>query len=232
MNTIIEQIKDHLQNFERHQLPKVFSRYRSASIGGHEALLNPESYISKQLGKLSNSELNNLLSELCKNDNENLSTESNVASQLRMEIKNFGSDYPDGKVAFIMMKFENTAAHRAIVDEIKRVCKKHGICARRADDKQYHEDLFPNIRVYMHGCDFGIAVFERISADDYNPNVSLEVGYMLGLDKKVCLLKDKTLRELNTDLVGKLYKPFDTRDVKNTLEQVLEKWLEDKGPNV
>lgn len=62
-----------------------------------------------------------------------------------------------------------------------------------------------------------------------NPNVSLEVGYMQGLRKPVCLLKDKTQKTLNTDLVGRLYKEFDPQDPKATIRPVLSKWLQDKN---
>ena len=116
-----------------------------------------------------------------------------------------------------------------MVDYIKKTLAKHGIKGLRADDKEYMDDLFPNIKTYMHGCDFGIAVFDRITEDDFNPNVSLEVGYMLGMGKNVLLLKDKTLKYLQTDLTGKLYKPFDTTDIENTMPQQIEKWLADKG---
>lgn len=81
----------------------------------------------------------------------------------------------------------------------------------------------------MHACDFGVAVFDRITEDDFNPNVSLEVGYMLGMGKNVLLLKDKTLKSLQTDLTGKLYKPFDTTDIEGTLKPEVDKWLVDKG---
>jgi predicted nucleotide-binding protein len=81
----------------------------------------------------------------------------------------------------------------------------------------------------MHCCDFGIGVFERILEDNFNPNVSIEVGYMMGLRKKVCLLKDQTLNNLPTDLMGKLYKPFDPQNIEKTLPDQLEKWMQDKG---
>ena len=48
------------------------------------------------------------------------------------------------------------------------------------------------------------------------------------LEKQVCLLKDKTLKNLHSDLVGKLYKSFDPNDVLGTIEAELEKWLKDK----
>ena len=73
----------------------------------------------------------------------------------------------------------------------KKTLAKHNITALRADDKQYMDDLFPNVRVYLHGSDFGIAIFDRIIQDDFNPNVSLEVGYMLGMGKNILLLKIK-----------------------------------------
>jgi hypothetical protein len=104
-----------------------------------------------------------------------------------------------------------------------------GITAVRADDKHYHDDLWPNVLTYIHGCGFGIAVFERLEQDEFNPNVSLEVGYLYGLGKPVCLLKDKTLKTLHTDLVGKLYRPFDPQNPKTTIPTELSKWLADKG---
>ena len=96
-------------------------------------------------------------------------------------------------------------------------------------DKEYHDDLFSNIITYIYGCEFGIAVFERLESNNFNPNVSLEVGFLLGLKKKVCFLKDKTINVLHTDLVGKLYRPFDPQDPENTIKEQLLKWLEDKN---
>ncbi|MGZ0263062.1 hypothetical protein ACTM6Z_26805, partial [Citrobacter freundii] len=116
-----------------------------------------------------------------------------------------------------------------LVDAIKKELSKHNIIALRADDKEYMDDLFSNIKTYMYGCDFGIAIFERITEDNFNPNVSLEVGYMMGMGKQVLLLKDKTLSSLHTDLAGKLYKPFDVFDIESSLSTHIGKWLSDKG---
>jgi nucleoside 2-deoxyribosyltransferase len=99
----------------------------------------------------------------------------------------------------------------------------------RADDKEYHDDLFANIQTYIHGCGFGIAVIERIEKDEFNPNVALEIGYMLALKKPVCILKDKTVPVLQADLIGRLYKQFDPQDVSKTIPDQLTKWLLDKG---
>jgi len=153
-----------------------------------------------------------------------------VPVAIQESLQKFRVDYPDPKkICFIMMRFGETTAHEAIETAIKNVLKKYGFTGLLARDKEYHEDLYPNIQTYMHGCGFGIAVFERIESNDFNPNVSLEVGYLLGLKKLVLLLKDKTLNALQTDLVGKLYRPFDPLHPEETIAGQIEQWLEDKG---
>lgn len=142
----------------------------------------------------------------------------------------FRSDFPDNtRIAFIMMQFGSSSAHDRILGGIRSALDPHGMVALRADDKQYHDDLYFNILTYVHGCRFGIAVFERIEEDSFNPNVSLEVGYMMGLGKSVCFLKDKTLRTVHTDLVGKLYRSFDPQNPEGTIPAVLLAWMDEKG---
>jgi nucleoside 2-deoxyribosyltransferase len=145
-------------------------------------------------------------------------------------IAKFRADHPPGKkTAFVMMSFAVTDAHKAVNEAVRIVLARHAIEALRADSKEYSDDTFANIRTYMHCCDFGIAIFERILQDDFNPNVSLETGYMLGLAKPVCLLKDGTLKSLPSDLVGKLYKKYDPQKIAATVEPELLKWLKDHG---
>jgi len=149
--------------------------------------------------------------------------------EIKESLERFKRDYPDPtKVAFIMMQFGKTDSHEKIVKAIRNVLNSHGIEGVRADDREYHDDLFPNVTTYMYGCGMGIAVFERIEEDEFNPNVSLEVGYMFALQKPVCLLKDKTLKTLHADLVGKLYKAFDPQDPINSIPIEISKWLKDK----
>ena len=128
-----------------------------------------------------------------------------------------------------MMRFGKTSAHSRIEKSIKKSLSKHGLDGLLARDREFHDDLFPNILTYMHGCAFGIAVFERVVTDEFNPNVALEVGYMMGLRKQVLLLKDQTLRSLHTDLVGKLYREFDPQDPETSIPGKIDSWLTDKG---
>ena len=80
----------------------------------------------------------------------------------------------------------------------------------------------------MHGCDFGVAIFDRVKTEYFNPNVSLEIGYMMAMGKDVLLLKDSTLSSLQTDLVGKLYHEYDFQNPVETLPIVLNQWIKDK----
>ena len=150
--------------------------------------------------------------------------------ELRPFLERFWDEHREPqKCGFLMMRFDNTRLHPAIVEAIRTCCAKFGIEVFRADDRTYSDDLLSNIRAYMHGCGFGIAVYERLVADDFNPNVSLEVGYMMALGKPVLFLKDRTLRFLHTDLVGRLYETFDAQSPHETIPPVLEKWLKDKS---
>jgi hypothetical protein len=150
--------------------------------------------------------------------------------EITESIGRFRKDHPDPKhVGFVMMRFASTGAHKSIIEAIRQTLDPLGFSAVRADDKQYHDDLFPNILTYIYGCAFGVAVFERLESDDFNPNVSLEVGYLLALRKPVCLLKDKTLKTLPTDLVGKLYRQFDPQNPGPDIATNLNAWMQDKG---
>jgi hypothetical protein len=154
---------------------------------------------------------------------------SDIPVEITESLKRFRAKHPDpAKVAFLMMRFGKTKTHENIVAGIRTALEPFGIAAVRADDNQYHDDLFPNVLTYIHGCGFGIAVFERIESEEFNPNVALEVGYMLALKKNVCLLKDRTLKTLQADLVGKLYRVFDPADPGGTIPNELSPWLTDK----
>jgi hypothetical protein len=154
---------------------------------------------------------------------------ADTPSEIHRSMEAFYADYPQNdSTAFIMMRFGTTAAHQKITQAIQTCLRRFNVIALRADDKEYHSDLFYNILTYIHGCKFGIAVFERIEGDEFNPNVSLEVGYMLALAKPVCLMKDKTLKTMPVDLMGKMYRSFDPQNPIKSIPPVLLKWCQDQ----
>ena len=150
--------------------------------------------------------------------------------ELRDSLERFRADYPNShRVSFVMMRFGKTHAHQKITAAIEKALDSAGMVSLRADAKLYHDDLLSNVLTYVHGCGSGIAVFERLEEQTFNPNVSLEVGYMLALKKPICLLKDKTLKTLHTDLIGRVYKEFDPQAPDTTIPPQLTAWLKDKG---
>ena len=154
----------------------------------------------------------------------------NYPPDLKPFLKHFHKDHPDpSKCAFVMMKFEDTALQRAIFEAVKSICFNYGISVLRADGKEYSNQLLANVRTYMHGCGFGIAIFDRINSEFFNPNVSFEVGYLMAMNRDVLILKDKTLNSLHTDLMHTLYKPFDTQNLKKSLDPIIKKWLQEKS---
>lgn len=98
--------------------------------------------------------------------------------------------------------------------------------AVRASDRDYTTSLWTNVEVYLTGCKYGIAVFEDIDVRDFNPNVALELGYMMGRGKRTLLLKEQRLRTLPADVVDRLYKPFDSYHIPTTVAAEVERWID------
>lgn len=145
---------------------------------------------------------------------------------LENDLRKFLEDHPEpSRNVFIMMRFIDTPQmkqiHRAIVVGLE----EHGMNALRADDRDYTGDLWSNIEVYLTGCQYGIAVFEDIEQRDYNPNVSLELGYLMGRGKRTLLLKEKRLPKVPTDVVHRLYKEFDGYDIENSIKREVGQWI-------
>jgi hypothetical protein len=150
--------------------------------------------------------------------------------EIAMSLDRLRAKYPDPKkVGFLVMRFTAAKPFERIVEVIKQTAAEHGLDIVRADENQFHDDLWGNVRTYLHGCGFGIAVYERIETEEPNANVGLEVGYLMAMNKPVLLLKDKTVETLQVDLAGKLYKPFDPHDPEGTIPDQLTKWLKDYG---
>lgn len=81
----------------------------------------------------------------------------------------------------------------------------------------------------MLGCSCGIAVFDHVDEPTTNPNVALEVGFMLARGKRVLILKDRHMPTLPSDLIGRLYKPFDSTNVGSTVSGQIRSWAKDMG---
>lgn len=148
-------------------------------------------------------------------------------THLEPGLRSFLGDHPEpARNVFIMMRFLETDQMRAIHQAIVRSLATHGFHGVRADDRDYTGELWSNVEVCMVGCHYGIAVFEDIERRDFNPNVSLELGYMLGRQRRCLLLKERRLPDLPTDVVHRLYKPFDAFEIEATISAQVNRWLE------
>jgi len=148
---------------------------------------------------------------------------------LQSALDGFARDHPDfDKNVFIAMRFRSGKQFSDIHKAIKTGLAKYGLIGLRADDKAYPTDgdLWSNICVYLVGCKYGVCVFEEIDEREFNPNVPLEYGFMRALNRQVLLLKDQRMPKLPTDMTGKIFRPFDSYSITETIQQQISEWAE------
>lgn len=148
-------------------------------------------------------------------------------SHLEPSLRQFLDNHPNpDRNVFVMMRFIKTEQMDQIHDAIKGTCELYGFHAVRADDRDYTGELWSNIEVYITCCNYGVAVFEDIEQRDFNPNVSLELGYMLGRRKRVLILKEQRLPDLPADVIHRLYKPFNMFAISDSISREVTRWVE------
>ncbi|WP_164704484.1 TIR domain-containing protein [Blastococcus litoris] len=146
---------------------------------------------------------------------------------LEPQLRQFLEDHPDPeRNVFVMMRFLQSAQLDEAHTAVKETLAARGFHAVRADDRDYTGELWSNIEVYLTGCKYGVAIFEDIEQREHNPNVALELGYMLGRRKRCLILKEKRLPTLPSDVMHRLYKPFDMFDVKASVTREVGRWID------
>ena len=159
--------------------------------------------------------------------------ESIYPDTLKDEIIARKNEYGDRKTAFIMSAFR----HKEYIDIVKDILEKHGIIPLITDGPvtEFDDKVWDNIVIHMNVCDFGISIYADDSLDNnkdskerdkMNPNVSIETGYLLGLQKKVLFLKHDNLPKLPSDFGGEHYKSFHDY---TSLKTCLDNWLLKRG---
>src|SRR5712692_3500619 len=146
---------------------------------------------------------------------------------LRPYLELFAMEHPIYKHnVFLMMSFKRERPlpqiHRTIADSVEEA----GLECIRADGKPYKDDLLDNVYIHMLGCKYGIVAYEDLVERELNPNITLEVGFMLALGKKILFLKERRLQTMPADIIGRLYSPFDGLNVKS-IKAPIQKWLSD-----
>jgi hypothetical protein len=148
-----------------------------------------------------------------------------IATSLSGGIKAALKDVPFDRSVFVMMRYRESEHFLQIEEAIITTLKAFGLQARLAKDKAYSDDLWDNVRIYMHASKYGLAVFEEIDERHFNPNVAMEVGYMYALGRRILLLKDKRMPAMPTDILGQIYKPFDSYKIAQTIKDQIKDWV-------
>lgn len=145
----------------------------------------------------------------------------------------FFRDHPNyEKNVFLMTRFDSASPVLVQLDvELRRVLRSFGLDPVRADDKMFIPDrtLWHNVCVYMLCCGKGIAILEDRAADEFNPNVALEYGFMRALNRPTLLLADVGFRNLRADVIGTLRESFDLFDIRGTVEPAVSRWTASLG---
>ena len=138
----------------------------------------------------------------------------------------FGEPKPINTNVFVMMRYkENEGVHIIIEEMVRKALKNKGLKPQLAKDHTFTSQLWSNVKVYMDNCRYGVAIFEDIDKNDYNPNISIELGYMFGKRKKCLILKEKTIPTLPTDIMGHIYRNFDITHIRETMTEEIDHWV-------
>jgi hypothetical protein len=128
------------------------------------------------------------------------------------------------KNVFVIMAYDPKTDE--LRESIKEVCDSHGLNARFADKQHFAEEVWENVAAYAITSRYALALFHQTLKDnkkvDHNPNVAFEVGLMIAWGRPCCLIKDKGLKSLHSDLVGWTYRECDFGDphaVKAEIDQ-------------
>lgn len=156
-------------------------------------------------------------------------------------MQNTKSPYPSedsSKNCFVMMRYRHGEKFREIEKIIRETFKRHGISAGFAKDKNQNPLLWSNVCTFMDHARFGIAVFDGI--DCYkegepraNPNVCLELGYMLAKGADCLLLCDTANQsgqqvKLFTDLAGHIVVPFNSEQLGKSFQDKISTWIQQR----
>lgn len=115
---------------------------------------------------------------------------------------------------------------QGVIDTIKAALAAHGLTLHLASDAIVEDTLFANVAAYMWACQYGFALFEDRIGLGLNYNLVIEVGAMIMAGRQTALLRDTTIPNMPTDLVGHIYKPVDFGDLA-TVNVAAHQWAAD-----
>ena len=136
---------------------------------------------------------------------------------------------------FIMTKYPD-AKHpsvtdpqlQKVTDAVSAAVAANKYVPRIASDKDYHAQLWDNVELHMLGCRRGIAIVQDKVKKELNPNVAIEWGWMIGLNRRVLYLVEKDFKQARADWQGMSKSEFDWANPALDVEAAVKKFLPPK----
>lgn len=145
-------------------------------------------------------------------------------------IADFLKNYPFDHNVFGISRYPDEGGTNdplsSALESARATLRDYSLDFHLASDRNVSDELWPNVAASMWACRYGIAFIETRVEPTVNRNVLIEVGAMLMTGRRCVLLKDRTVNDMPTDLVGHIYKPIDLNDA-TTVEAALREWCED-----
>ena len=95
-----------------------------------------------------------------------------------------------------------------LIRSIKTALSNEGLFGVLASEHNLTDDLYNPVACLLC-CSRGIAVFDTPEAlEMFNPNVAYELGMLHLLSHRCLILKHESLKTLQTDILMKLYTPY------------------------
>jgi hypothetical protein len=148
-------------------------------------------------------------------------------------LRGFLANHPFDLNVFGMTRFPDEQDSARNIDPLasalsitREVCGDHRLEFHLASDRAIVDDLWMNVTAHTWASRYGIAFFEDRRGKGLNYNLSIEVGAMLVIGRRLALLKDKSIAQMPTNLVGQIYRPVDL-DLASDVSNAVHAWIRD-----
>ena len=143
---------------------------------------------------------------------------------------NFEKEFGSRKIGFLIRKFEEREDRNRLLATIRDTFRQKGFSIVDANEKSLHPETWGNIKEFLNNCSFGVVLIDDLSetVTGFNPNVFLEIGYLLALKKDILILIQRRLAaNLPTDIKPFIYIGFDSLDIESQkLKNEITKWID------
>jgi hypothetical protein len=143
-------------------------------------------------------------------------------------IARFLEGHPFDRNVLAMSRFPRDDIDDDPMDRVLPVCRatcqELGLELHLASDRAVEDLLFGNVAAAMWASRYGIAILEDTVGEGLNYNAVLEVGAMLVTGRRCLLLKDVSIPEKPTDLIGHIHQTVDVRDPQS-VRDAIRQWI-------